>query len=88
MKKIKAHILIVDDDERIRELVKQYLNDKNYLITTANDAADNDAKFEIDATTTGLPGWLSVDAEDKMLLKGTPTDADKAKACRLDSQYC
>ena len=40
MKKIKAHILIVDDDNRIRELVKQYLNDNNYLVTTANDAAD------------------------------------------------
>ena len=35
MKKFKAHILIVDDDDRIRELVKQYLNDNNYLVTTA-----------------------------------------------------
>ena len=47
MKKIKAHILIVDDDDRIRELVKQYLNDKNYLVTTANDAADAKKKVDI-----------------------------------------
>ena len=40
MKKIKAHILIVDDDNRIRELVKQYLNYNNYLVTTANYAED------------------------------------------------
>ena len=29
MKKFKAHILIVDDDDRIRELVKQYLNNND-----------------------------------------------------------
>tara|TARA_B110000196_G_C20859825_1_gene526808 strand:+ start:425 stop:559 length:135 start_codon:yes stop_codon:yes gene_type:complete len=38
MKKFKAHILIVDDDDRIRELVKQYLNENDYLVTTANSA--------------------------------------------------
>ena len=40
MKKFKAHILIVDDDDGIRELVKQYLNDNDYLVTTANSAED------------------------------------------------
>ena len=29
MKKFKAHILVVDDDDRIRELVKQYLEDES-----------------------------------------------------------
>ena len=33
-----AHILVVDDDEGIRSLVKRYLNEKNYLVTTANSA--------------------------------------------------
>ena len=47
MKKIKAHILIVDDDDRIRELVKQYLNDNNYLVTTANSAEDAKKKVDI-----------------------------------------
>ena len=47
MKKIKAHILIVDDDDRIRELVKQYLNDNNYLVTTANGAEDAKKKVDI-----------------------------------------
>ena len=47
MKKFKAHILIVDDDDRIRELVKQYLNDNNYLVTTALNAEDAKKKVEI-----------------------------------------
>ena len=31
MDKYLAHILVVDDDDRIRELVKQYLLDNKYL---------------------------------------------------------
>jgi len=46
MDKFLAHILIVDDDDRIRILVKQYLQDNNYLVTTARDAFD--AKNKID----------------------------------------
>ena len=46
MKKSKAHILIVDDDDRIRELVKQYLNDYDFLVTTANNAEDAKKKIE------------------------------------------
>ena len=46
MDKFLAHILIVDDDDRIRILVKQYLQNNNYLVTTAKDAFD--AKNKID----------------------------------------
>tara|TARA_B100001057_G_scaffold173468_1_gene174116 strand:- start:1472 stop:2149 length:678 start_codon:yes stop_codon:yes gene_type:complete len=42
-----AHILIVDDDEGIRSLVKQYLNEKNYLITTASNAEKAYEKIKI-----------------------------------------
>ena len=35
MDKYLAHILVVDDDDRIRELVKQYLLENKYLVTTA-----------------------------------------------------
>ena len=47
MNKLKEHILIVDDDTGIRELVKQYLNDNNYLVTTANSADDAKNKTDI-----------------------------------------
>ena len=40
MNKKKFHILVVDDDNRIRELVKEYLNENNFIVTTAKDAFD------------------------------------------------
>ena len=40
MEKDKFHILVVDDDDRIRDLVKQYLVEKGFIISTATDAVD------------------------------------------------
>lgn len=34
-----AHILIVDDDQRIRDLLKKFLSEQGYLVTVAPDAA-------------------------------------------------
>ena len=42
-----AHILVVDDDDGIRSLVKKYLNENNYLVTTANSAEDAVKKTQI-----------------------------------------
>ena len=42
-----AHILVVDDDDGIRSLVKKYLNENNYLVTTANSAEDASEKIKI-----------------------------------------
>ena len=42
-----AHILVVDDDEGIRSLLKKYLNENNYLVTTANSAEDAFEKIQI-----------------------------------------
>ena len=47
MDKILAHILVVDDDEGIRSLVKQYLNENNFLVTTAKSAEDATEKIKI-----------------------------------------
>ena len=47
MDKYIAHILVVDDDDRIRELVKQYLSENKYLVSTAKDAFDAKHKIEI-----------------------------------------
>ena len=46
MDKYLAHILVVDDDDRIKELVKQYLSENGYLITTAKDAFEAKDKIE------------------------------------------
>ena len=47
MKKYKAHILVVDDDDRIRELLKEYLTEENYLISTSNNAENAKQKIEM-----------------------------------------
>ena len=47
MNKNTFHILVVDDDDKIRELVKQYLEENNFLVTTAKDSFDAKRKLEI-----------------------------------------
>ena len=42
-----AHILVVDDDDGIRSLVKKFLNENNYLVTTADSAEDASNKIKI-----------------------------------------
>ena len=42
-----AHILVTDDDEGIRLLVKKYLNENQFLVTTANSAEDATEKVKI-----------------------------------------
>jgi len=47
MNKNIFHILIVDDDDRIRELVKEYLEENEFLVTAAKDALDAKEKLKI-----------------------------------------
>ena len=47
MNKNTSHILVVDDDNRIRELVKQYLEENKFLVTTARDAFDAKKKCKL-----------------------------------------
>jgi two-component system phosphate regulon response regulator OmpR len=36
----QAHILVVDDDTRLRQLLRKYLSDNGYLVSTAGDAGE------------------------------------------------
>ena len=47
MKSYKAHILVVDDDDGIRSLLKKLLNEKSYLVNTASTAEEAKKKTEI-----------------------------------------
>ena len=47
MREFEAHILVVDDDSGIRELVKEYLNQNNFITSTAKDAEDAKRKTEL-----------------------------------------
>ena len=66
MKKFEAHILVVDDDDRIRDLVKQYLNENNYFVSTAINAEDaqekvNTIKFDLIVLDIMMPGKSGLD---------------------------
>ena len=47
MNNFDAHILVVDDDDGIRKLVKQFLNQNNYLVTTAMNSDDAENKIKL-----------------------------------------
>ena len=47
MNKFSGHILVVDDDDGIRNLVKQYLSENNFLITTAKNSEEAKEKVSI-----------------------------------------
>ena len=75
MKKFEAHILVVDDDDGIRDLVKKYLNENNYLVTTASNAEDakekvNLIKFDLIVLDIMMPGKSGIDftIENKNIL--------------------
>ena len=46
MEEIKKHILIVDDDDRIRLLLKEFLSEKKFIISTANNAENAKIKLK------------------------------------------
>ena len=61
MENSKIHILIVDDDNRIRDLLKEYLNDNNYIVTTAFDSENakvklSQFKFDLIVLDIMMPG--------------------------------
>ena len=61
MDKFIAHILVVDDDDGIRSLVKKYLNENNFLVTTAYSSENalekiNIIKFDLVVLDIMMPG--------------------------------
>ena len=61
MENFKANILVVDDDDGIRELVKQFLNQNHYLVTTAKSSEDalnkvKIVKFDLIVLDIMMPG--------------------------------
>ena len=46
MENNKNHILIVDDDDRIRGLLKDYLSENSYIVSTAENADEAKKKLE------------------------------------------
>jgi|TARA_B110000211_G_scaffold178997_1_gene202396 two-component system phosphate regulon response regulator OmpR len=61
MEKIKYHILVVDDDDRIRELVKEYLKENGFSVSTGSSAEEAKIKlgyfkFDLIVLDVMMPG--------------------------------
>jgi len=61
MENSKIHILIVDDDDRIRDLLKEYLNENDYIVSTAENAESakikvSQFKFDLIVLDVMMPG--------------------------------
>jgi two-component system, OmpR family, phosphate regulon response regulator OmpR len=60
------HVLVVDDDDRLRELLRKYLSENGFLVVTASDAADARAKltmfaFDLIVLDLMMPGESGLD---------------------------
>ena len=74
MNKYKAHILVVDDDDGIRNLVKKFLNRNKYLVTTASNALEAEnklklIKFDLIVLDIMMPGKTGLEFIDENKLK-------------------
>ena len=61
MENSKLHILVVDDDDRIRALLKEYLNENNFIVSTAENSEEakkklDYLKFDIIILDVMMPG--------------------------------
>ena len=61
MENSNLHILVVDDDDRIRSLLKEYLSENNYIVSTAEDSEEakkklDYLKFDIIILDVMMPG--------------------------------
>ena len=43
----KKHILVVDDDQKIKELISQYLIEQDFIVTTAESSAEAKDRREL-----------------------------------------
>lgn len=93
-----AHVLVVDDDARLRRLLRRYLGDNGFLVATARDAADARAKlaslaFDILVLDVMMPGEdgaafaraLRAQGADPPILMLTAMDAPEARIAGLES---
>lgn len=62
----QPHVLVIDDDKRLRDLIGRYLTEQGYRVTTATDAADARAKlagitFDLLVVDVMMPGESGLD---------------------------
>lgn len=67
----QPHILVVDDDTRLRELLRRYLSTNGFLVTTAKDAAEARAKlgglaFDLIVLDIMMPGESGLELTESL----------------------
>ena len=71
MENNKIHILVVDDDNRIRDLLKEYLSENNYIVSTSEDAKNakikiTQFKFDLIVLDVMMPGQNGYDLTNEI----------------------
>jgi two-component system phosphate regulon response regulator OmpR len=66
MSEEQPHILVIDDDKRLRDLIARFLTEQGHRVTTAGDAADARAKmagitFDLLVLDVMMPGESGLD---------------------------
>jgi two-component system phosphate regulon response regulator OmpR len=70
-----SHILVVDDDSRLRTLLRKFLAEQGYLVTTAGDAAEARAKlrglqYDLLVVDVMMPGENGLDLTESLRQEG------------------
>ena len=71
------HILVVDDDDRIRGLLKEYLNENKFLVSTAMNSEEakaklNHFKFDLIVLDVMMPGQSGYELTKEIKGKNSP----------------
>ena len=87
------HILVVDDDARLRRLLQRYLTEHGYHVTTAADAAEAKAAlknfaFDLMVLDVMMPGQDGISLTAELRHRDRPADpaADRARRDRGPGQ--
>ncbi len=78
MEPTQPHVLVVDDDRRLRELLQKYLAENGYRVTTAADAAEARARleglaFDLLVLDVMMPGESGLDLTESLrAMSGVP----------------
>src|SRR6266446_9385372 len=77
MNDTEPHLLVVDDDVRLRELLRRYLSDNGFRVTAAADAAEARARlasfaFDLMVLDVMMPGETGLDLT--AALRGGPAE--------------
>ena len=74
MENNKLHILVVDDDDRIRSLLKDYLNENKFIVSTAENSEEakkklDYLKFDIVILDVMMPGQSGYELTEEIKKK-------------------